>query len=270
MTPVTVNLDLLESEPLSAPALIDTPVPVDIHVGLLAPQVITPSRHPARVQLRHEFKFIVPDRDTSMLRMVLRLHGAGFRAEHPPRQVNNVYFDTPDLACYAQNLAGGAERTKLRFRWYGESVRDACGTLEYKCKRDLAGWKEHAAIAERIDFAAMSWRQVLATVTRQLDSHWRARMQVCQEPVIINRYRREYLVSADGCIRATLDERIECYDQRLSPRPSFRRPSQSHHFIVLELKAPVEHRDQLADAASKLPWRIARHSKYQSGVEAML
>lgn len=270
MTPVTANLDVLERDLPAAPALLQPPAPVDIHVGLLAPQAATQPRQPAKVQLRHEFKFVVPDRDTSMLRMVLRLHRAGFRAAHPPRRVNNVYFDTPDLACYAQNLAGGAERTKLRFRWYGDAVRNVRGTLEIKCKRDVAGWKEHVAIAEPIDLASMSWRQVLATMSRRLDDHWRVRMHKCHSPVIINRYRREYLVSADGRIRATLDEKITCCDQRLSPRPNLNRPVPRSGIVVLELKASVEHRDPLADAASRLPWRIARHSKYQSGVEAAL
>ena len=50
---------------------------------------------------------------------VVKRPGAAF----PDRIVNNVYFDTPDLAAFEANLWGAPERRKCRLRWYGETFQ---------------------------------------------------------------------------------------------------------------------------------------------------
>ncbi|MCB0625979.1 MAG: VTC domain-containing protein, partial [Saprospiraceae bacterium] len=70
-------------------------------------------------------------------------HPASFRPLHPERQINNVYFDTCDLAAYQQNLMGVADRRKIRLRWYGEgATRMNAAQLEIKSRSNETGSKE--------------------------------------------------------------------------------------------------------------------------------
>ena len=72
---------------------------------------------------RHEVKFAAyATAIRGMLRHWLHMHPAGFFSPYPERQVNNVYFDTWDYRAYAENLAGVSERSKVRYRWYGDSA----------------------------------------------------------------------------------------------------------------------------------------------------
>ena len=62
----------------------------------------------------------------------VRVHPAGFRVSYPPRWVSSVYFDSPDLASYEENLCGISRRTKARLRWYGTEWRIEQGVFELK------------------------------------------------------------------------------------------------------------------------------------------
>ncbi len=73
----------------------------------------------------------------------VRLHPVHWRRTYPARRVNNLYFDTADYAGLNANLAGIAERAKLRLRWYGPdlgAIEQA--QLELKRRQGSGGWKE--------------------------------------------------------------------------------------------------------------------------------
>ena len=62
---------------------------------------------------RFEIKFVADATRYHELERWIRLNPAGFHTSYPPRQVNNVYFDTPDLYAYAENLSGASARSKV-------------------------------------------------------------------------------------------------------------------------------------------------------------
>lgn len=96
---------------------------------------------------RHEVKFIGPS------------HGAPFVAaslealcapdhEFPENVVHSVYFDSPDLASYAEKTNGDYLKTKVRLRWYAELERrgekrggDWTAWLEIKTRTGSRGTK---------------------------------------------------------------------------------------------------------------------------------
>ena len=86
---------------------------------------------------RHEVKFTsLPVRYRDLAQWV-RLHPAGFHSPYPPRRVNNVYFDDYRLVAYHENLMGDSARSKVRVRWYGETLHPESGSNR---TYDITAW----------------------------------------------------------------------------------------------------------------------------------
>ena len=90
---------------------------------------------------RLEIKFAAYRVQLDRILTWIRSHDAAFFSPFPDRRVNNVYFDTHEATAYVQNLAGSSTRVKVRYRWYGDSLVPAPGSLEIKHKRNYFGWK---------------------------------------------------------------------------------------------------------------------------------
>ena len=73
-----------------------------------------------RFDTRYELKQTYSELFLPELRSWVQMHPAGFRTAYPPRWVNSIYFDTPDLDSFNDHIAGVPVRRKLRYRWYGE------------------------------------------------------------------------------------------------------------------------------------------------------
>src|SRR5690606_11499588 len=131
---------------------------------------------------------------------------------YPSRTINNIYLDTPGRRSLFENYDGIADRVKARIRWYspafGEVKRPV---LEFKIKRGMVGAKQAYDVVpftvEQGMGAADVWRALDASdlpedVLRRLHDF---------EPVLMNRYQRKYVISADGHYRLTLDWNLEFY-----------------------------------------------------------
>lgn len=217
--------------------------------------------------LRFERKFVPPELGLEDILARLRCHPALFREVYPPRAINNLYWDSPELRNYHEHVQGCAHRLKLRLRWYGplrgEVTRPVfeCkfkrGQVSGKLARPLPGFAHNGSLPHARLRAALE--------TADLPGLLRERLHGAR-PVLVNRYRRRYFASADGRLRLTLDTDLEFFDARhpdgllapvavLAPR------------FILELKYPPEHAEAAAAAASELPFRLVRCSKYVLGVE---
>jgi hypothetical protein len=83
---------------------------------------------------------------------------------------------------------------------------------------------------------------------------------------LINRYRREYYVSPDMAIRATLDYDLMAYDQRMVPRPNLRFKLPLPATVVIEVKAAPEYEKRLQEVMGYFPIARSRSSKYVQGL----
>ena len=218
---------------------------------------------------RYELKFVGRTSEHQRLRGWLRTNGAGFRSAYPDRLVNNIYFDNYDYQSYGQNLSGVSQRTKLRFRWYGDSETPDRGELELKCKRNFFGWKLRSTVAEAPYRTGESWKQIRKRMIEQSGSEGRLWLGAHPFPVLINRYLREYFVSADERIRATIDLGMVIYDQRFKPAPNLTRRANTAPTIVIEFKFARDDRELAGDVIQGMPIRVSRHSKYMIGVAAI-
>lgn len=204
---------------------------------------------------RYERKYRISAISQSVVLSILRQHPAGFRTAYPDRWVNNIYFDTPDLAAYRDNVAGVAQRRKHRLRWYGRPLREMqAPVLETKIKNNQLGSKQSIPMTSTFSV------EEKATWLSQARARWGYGEEL--SPTLLNSYHRSYYVDASGRFRLTLDTDM-CYGFARAP---FRLPYQDT-CTVIEVKYPAE----LADAADALvqglPFRATKHSKYVTGVE---
>ncbi len=224
---------------------------------------------PDTQDLRHEIKFVTYASERARILNWLQLQPACFSVPYPPRHINNVYFDTFDYRAYAENLAGISQRKKLRYRWYGEGVGPDRGVMELKLKRNHFGWKQRFAINEPPWQAGLSWREVVEAMRAAMPMLGQLWLDQNPLPVLLNRYRREYFVTANDQIRATLDSDQRIFDQRRNTYPNFETAGITEDTIVLEFKFPITARKSVEQLLKHIPIRIGRHSKYMNAMRAL-
>jgi len=212
---------------------------------------------------RQERKFVAAGWPPAVLTALLAGHPARFRRHHPPRWVNSLYYDTPRLDAYRATVEGATQRSKLRLRWYGPLLPSGSETaLELKTKVGLIGYKRRRPVE---GFCAggdrPGWR--LADLpgpapTRAL--RWRG-----WRPVVVVRYRRAYLLSADGRFRVTIDTDL-VYHRPSALQGRAGRGWAVRHGPVVELKYALDADADAPGVAAALPLRLSRSSKYAGGI----
>lgn len=216
---------------------------------------------------RYELKIVITTAQLPAARHWLRLHPEGFRAAHPPRQVNNLYLDTPDLEGFNANLSGHSKRRKIRLRWYGPLEQQTIGepVLELKRKDNMIGRKIRQPLDIELDLR-WPFHRLLKEVRRAAGQEWSLLLQRATRPTLLNSYFRRYFVSPDGDVRMTLDSDLISYDQRLAVRPNQRRPNPSSDIAIIEIKAGLTHAQRLQEIMGHFPVARQRSSKYVSGL----
>ena len=213
---------------------------------------------------RLERKFLVEELDVHEVRALVHLHPALFRRIYAPRWVNNVYFDTPGLHAYHDNVDGSMRRAKARVRWYGDAEGAETATLELKLRQGLVGSKDSYPLGGFDVRRDASREGVLA---RLADGPEAAAARIAlesQTPVLRNRYRREYFRSADRRFRLTLDSHLRY--QPIEPGYGDAHVDRGVRPVVVELKYDVGDDARVHAVASWFPFRMTKNSKYTTGL----
>ena len=218
---------------------------------------------------RFERKFAVTELSAPQIVILIGLHPGLFTNAYPPRFVNNIYFDTPDLKNYHDTIDGAADRNKIRIRWYGELFDQIQRpVLELKIKKGLLGAKQSYPLEPfTIDrgFEASELSSLLQN--ENLPGSLILQLHACQ-PTLLNCYHRRYYRSADGNYRITLDTQMEYYAVQ-SGVNYFLHRHVDRNFCILELKYDQVHDGRAADMAGFFPFRMTRNSKYLTGLESL-
>jgi VTC domain len=180
---------------------------------------------------------------------------------YQPRYVNSYYYDSGRSGDYLDNLTGLAQRTKLRFRWYGAIEGRHPVALERKHKTGATSHKDVTQLGERTtglpDFRAA---EALAGAT--LDPALARDVAMRPQRRLFVRYQRRYLAGHND-VRVTIDRDI-CYADGRERRPLL---VTSPVHTVLELKFPPGQGESAGRLLEGLPFRSFRHSKYVIGVK---
>ncbi len=203
--------------------------------------------------MRYERKYRVEDIGLDVARQVIRNHPASFRPLFPDRQINNIYFDTPNLTSYHENVAGIAQRKKFRVRWYGDQIADP--RLEIKIKDNQLGAKKTYPVAP------FDWEGLYSL---QKEVQTLSASGAVFRPTLVNAYHRAYFATSDGHFRLTLDWNLRYFSLYTARR--FTRFNLHDDSIVLELKYEEEYEAEVDRIRQFLPFRQTKSSKYVTGM----
>lgn len=229
-------------------------------------------------EYRFERKFRLADISAQELEGLVKCHPAFFAEEHPPRDINNVYFDSLHFDSFADNVEGFSHRQKIRIRWYGQLFGNVENpVLECKIKQGLAGKKQRfplPAFAIQAPFNAQTLlnnlKQVdldspLAPPLTEHEKHqWRLTW-AAMHPTLLNHYRRQYFCSADKHYRLTIDTDL-CYYPLKGHINHFLHAIHENYHIIMELKYAATLDDHVDDIVNFFPFRVTKSSKYVNGI----
>ncbi len=208
--------------------------------------------------MRYERKYRIEDQSLGFVEQMIRHHPRGFRTLFPDRQINNIYFDTPGMTCYKENVAGVAERKKYRVRWYGDltATEGAANQLEIKIKNNALGDKERYAFPA---FSLSDWHKLGAVVADSLTR------PVSLVPTLLNSYQRSYYGLATGKFRITIDRKLGyCPLIRENQQPEIRYQDEA---IIVEIKYDETLEAEANQILQYIPFRATKNSKYVTGIE---
>jgi len=222
---------------------------------------------PDYTQLSHyrfERKFTGNRAEYNRADVFIQNHPEHFRAIYSPRRVNNIYFDTPSLDCFYDNLSGKDQRVKYRIRWYGALFGNVRPILEIKIKKGLAGTKKsYPLLPFSVDesLSREKIRDILKGSTIPDDIRHKMLML---EPVLVNSYQRRYFENFDHRFQITMDTDMEYLHFRRSFSPTDQR--KEHGKFVLELKYDTQHDRDADKITQQLSLRLSKNSKYINGI----
>lgn len=221
-------------------------------------------------QQRFERKFLVNQASPQEIEVILAANPAAFSEIHQSRFINNIYFDTPSFNNYRDSIEGNSNRFKARIRWYGDRFdRVSSPAYEIKRKSGLCGHKETYALGEFMldayELGSVINQEIAASEEMPLYTQC---MVQSLSPVLFNRYRRKYYLSADGKYRLTVDSLMEY--TRIGARNShFLHKSRDHESVIIEIKYAPVHDTGANEIAQHWPYRVSKSSKYVTGVSRL-
>ncbi|MEM7367381.1 MAG: polyphosphate polymerase domain-containing protein [Bacteroidota bacterium] len=206
--------------------------------------------------MRFERKYRIEGKPAATVKQLLRFHPASFRELYPDRQVNNIYFDTPALETFHQNVYGKNERKKFRVRWYGE-ILDAAGEAQLEIKI------KHNELGEKQSFAVQAFSLPdIESLTQEVN---RVANGAVMQPILLNAYRRSYLISRDGRFRVTVDRDMRYHT--LLASAWFHRYQIADDAVIVEVKYEEAEDEYAPFITQHMPFRQAKHSKYVQGIQ---
>jgi hypothetical protein len=218
-------------------------------------------------EYRYERKYFIEDLDARQAIRLIKQHPALFSEIYPPRFINNIYFDSPLMDNYQDNVAGSPERKKARIRWYHDLFREVKSPiLEFKIKQGLMGTKIQFPFPSFTFNKEISENRLKKSIrSSELPEDVRNYL-LAAEPVLVNRYLRWYFATPDKNFRLTVDSGLTfLHLNKLQNHFLFRQ--KDFRVIVLELKYHQSIDPQAGRISSGFPFRVTRSSKYVQGIE---
>lgn len=215
---------------------------------------------------RFERKFIT-DYSENQAEVLIKQIPGFFSEIYNQRFINNIYFDTPDLKFFSENVLGKDSRQKFRIRWYGDLFGEIIRpVLEVKIKSGLAGSKKSYILKPFIfqkNDKLESIKNSLAIselpyeIAEEMKSLW---------PQLTNRYKRKYFRSYNKIFRITLDSNIQYFNIN-KHHNSFINQIKDDSNRIIELKYDVENDNDAGFITNGFPFRLSKNSKYVNGIE---
>ena len=220
--------------------------------------------------LRYELKFVSYDRYHHIITNWVKSNTFNFQKAYPDRIINSIYFDNDQLTTFNDNIPGFSRREKVRYRWYGETIKPKCGTLEIKNRKNNYGWKYLYPVKELKFENNDTWYNFIESIKKKISYDGTYYLNKYPVPTLITRYDRAYYISSDKKLRITIDSNQKSIRQYSKIKPNFSFNVISHNKITLEVKCNIADRNNASILVKNIPIRRSRHSKYVSGIVASM
>lgn len=206
---------------------------------------------------RFERKWVYKSSDHLSLINELIKSNLFFSKQYPNRKVNSLYFDDTNYSSIIENLDGVSEKKKVRLRWYGQSNQLLNPTLEIKSKKGFETTKEISKIHE-LDGLKFNNFENLEFIKLRVNSKIKTKKIIY--PVLTTNYEREYFVSNNNKVRATVDYNLKSINvgnfSQIDLIKNFN-PS-----CILELKYSTNIDKFVRQNLKEVTLRLSRNSKF--------
>ena len=180
-----------------------------------------------------------------------------FRTQYPLRKVNSIYFDTQDYISIRQNLDGVSNKKKIRIRWYGNKNIINKPIIEIKSKKGFETKKESISIKELNNLNLLNLDN-LKTIQEILN--FKLKQKKVIHPVLTTHYEREYFISLNGKIRATVDYNLKSiFLNNLSQIDIVKN---FKNICILEFKYPTSLDKYVRKNLRDVSLRLSKNSKF--------
>ncbi len=203
---------------------------------------------------RFERKWIFKSNNFLSLINALIRSNLFFRNQYPARKVNSVYFDTSKYSSIRQNLDGVSEKKKIRIRWYGNKDIITNPVIEIKSKKGFETKKESIKIKELNKIKLFDLKKIKENLNTKL------KLKKTVNPVLTTHYKREYFISLNGKIRATVDYNLQSIF--LNNESQIDIVKNFNNICVLELKYPVSFDRFVRKYLKDITLRLSKNSKF--------
>ena len=216
---------------------------------------------------RYEIKFILDESEYTRAMRWLHTH-MHVRTSYPSRVVHSIYFDDCEFSSIKDNLSGVSDRQKIRLRWYEDKDKNFSQPfLEIKKRTGRLGYKKHIktpGLSNKI--ASLRADEI----RMRIESDAKRDLFGCNifdrhlTPVMYINYKRDYYEDLSG-IRVTIDSDIKFHSVSSHASISRLKPIK-YSPRIMEIKFPVERKNQVSALLKNLHLTPKRHSKYLMGM----
>ena len=199
---------------------------------------------------RIEKKFVFGKYQDDLIEKLLLINN--FSKIYPDREISSIYLDTLNFDFAKNNINGVSERKKIRIRWYNNDFKKIY--LEEKNKRNFYVWKNISKMnifTNKNNFVSDLEKDIFDPKNINANNY-------NYNFVLQTNYKRNYWLSNNGKIRATIDTKINT-----SPAYDLTRAIELPE-TILEFKFSPNSEKFFRDFLSKkgLKIRSKKYSKY--------
>lgn len=205
------------------------------------------------MEKRFERKWKIKEKYHNQISFALQNSQFKFLKLYEPRWVNSIYYDDVFFNSIKQNL-DGVNKKKLRVRWYGSQLKTKHINLELKKKIGLIGVKQKKKIISKNFIFNKKNLLVLRDKIIKKYSFF-----INYQHTTSTRYLRQYFISENKKIRATVDTKIE-YQRLDSNYKSVGKIKDNN--LILEFKYNAADDDYCRKNLTNNFLRMTKNSKY--------
>ena len=180
-----------------------------------------------------------------------------FTNQYPQRKVNSIYFDDDNFSSIKENLNGVSNKRKIRIRWYGVEKKLIKPQLEIKGKKGSETRKRNYSINELSNLKFSDLKNI-----EKIKNLVNVKIQLKKiiYPVLSTHYDRQYFISNNNKIRATVDYNIQSvYLKNISQMNIVKNFSK---VCILELKYPTKLDRYVREKLKNITLRLSKNSKF--------